>query len=109
MNTADGGATGVEFGAVVTVSAVYRRRYQHNEQGPRWGVRKYWDAWKIKPRDGLYIGGRTLSNGQRWYEDEVGAVYEPAEYFRAALVVFSERERPVLVPLDALAQAGVGE
>jgi hypothetical protein len=91
----------VKLGDKVTVSAVLHRRQEY--KGDRkWGVHKYWDAWEITPRAGLYIGGRTLSNGQRWYEDEVGAVYEPETYFRAALVVFSEREKPVFVPLDQL-------
>lgn len=92
----------MKLGDTVIVSAILKRREGHHADAKRWGVRKYWDAWPITPRTGLYIGGRTLSNGQRWYEDEVGAVYEPETYFRAALVVFSTHEKPVLVPLDCL-------
>ncbi len=91
----------ITLGDKVTVSAVLHRRQGHTE-GKKWGVRKYWEPWTIPPRTGLYIGGRTLSNGQRWYEDDVGVVYEPETYFRAALVVFSTHEKPVLVPLDSL-------
>lgn len=94
----------MKLGDKVTVSAVLHRRQEHTHDH-KWGVRKFWDAWEITPRTGLYIGGRTLSNGRRWYEDEAGAVYEPESYFRAALVVFSGREKPVLVPLDCMQEA----
>lgn len=91
------------FGATVTVSQIYRRRTRIGERNTD---EKYWDVWAIKPRTALYIGARTLSNGVRWYEQEVGMVYEPrGERIRAALVVFSARERPVLVPFDALTEA----
>jgi hypothetical protein len=87
------------FGATVTVSAVLRRRTRHRTH---LNDEKYWDAWSIKPRTALYIGTRTLSNGERWWEDEVGNVYEPKTYFRAALVVFSAKEKPVFVPFASL-------
>lgn len=63
---------------------------------------KVWEAWPTPPRTGTYIGYRTLANGRREFEEEVGYIFEPKEHFRAALVVFSERTKPVLVPVDAL-------
>jgi hypothetical protein len=90
----------IKFGAAVTANAVLRRRTRIGERNTD---EKYWDAWAIKPRTGLYIGARTLSNGVRWYEPEVGMVYEAkGAHFRAALVVFSAKEKPVLVPFDSL-------
>lgn len=55
-----------------------------------------------KPRAGLFLGYRTLQNGTRTYEDEVGYIFEPSEYIKAALVVFSEHTNPVYVPLDCM-------
>ncbi len=88
----------MKFGDTITVDAVYRRRLRVHERQTN---EKFWDARAIKPREGIYIGQRTLSNGLRWFEDEVGMVYEPKHYFRAALVVFNERENPVLVPIES--------
>lgn len=58
-------------------------------------------------REALYIGYRTVADGLREYiGDEEGIAFVPERHYRAALVVFSERERPVLVPLDAIEIAG---
>ena len=95
----------MQLGDRVLCSAVLWRR---TEVRSRQNDRKYWDTKTIEPREGVYIGMRTLANGERWWEDEVGYVFEPKEHFRAALVVFSERENPVLIPLDALQEAQHG-
>lgn len=90
------------FGTRVRVSAKLRRGadvYSHGRRG------KLWMRTPIAPREAIYIGKRTLSDGKRETED-VGEgviyIYWPERYFSAALVVFNERERPALVPWDAL-------
>lgn len=91
----------MKLGDKVTVATVLYRREKPNLTG--YGCLKYWDRRTIKAREGIYIGKRTLSNGSRvWHGSEEGFEYNPQEYLQAALVVFSERERPVLVPMDAL-------
>ena len=91
------------FGARVRVSAYYSRAGAASA-GRK--TRKAWHRWEYStPRHALYIGKRTLSDGYvEWWEEE-GYAYTPERHFIAALVVFSERERPVLVPLDALEAA----
>ena len=91
-----------QFGGRVRVSAVYRRAYISNGRN---AATKEWRVRDIKPRDALYIGYRTLSDGVSHYggfHEDDGFYYAPSRHFTAALVVFSERERPVLVPLTAL-------
>lgn len=67
------------------------------------GVYKYWRRIEIKPREGIYIGRRTLQNGVReWQGDGDGYIFHPQEYVQAVLVVFNEHEKPVLVPIDSV-------
>jgi len=88
----------IEFGDKVAVNAVYRRRGAASSG--RWHTRKHWERVPIRLRIGLYIGTRTLSNGTTEnMGGEEGYVFHPSEHFKAALVVFSEREKPVLVPI----------
>jgi len=61
-----------------------------------------WQRIATNTRDGIYIGTRTLWDGNRSFEDEVGYIFEPISHFEAALVVFAERQKPIFVPLDAI-------
>jgi hypothetical protein len=65
---------------------------------------KWWEPLPVDPpREGIYIGRRTLADGRADYiGPEEGTVFYPEKHYPAALVVFSERERPVLVPIDAI-------
>lgn len=90
----------MNLGDMVTCTAILRRR-QRALRG--WSAEKFWESCTIEPRQAVFLGLRTLSNGRRDVEDEVGYVYEPREYFQVALVVFSARENPVYAPLAALA------
>lgn len=64
---------------------------------------KEWDTIDIKERRGIFLGYRTLSNGYREYDsEEVGYVYYPREYIKAALVAFSVRMNPIYVPADCI-------
>ena len=89
----------MKFGQFVTVNAIYKRRGAATSGASR----KVWEAKPITPCDALYVGWRTLSNGRvTWEDSEVGYVFWPEEHFKAALVIFSEREKPVFVPIDAI-------
>jgi hypothetical protein len=86
------------FGDRVIVRAEYRR-YAYGER------RREWHAVTIDDREGLYIGRRWLANGEmEWDEYAPGGAgfHADKERIPAALVVFSERTNPVLVPFDAV-------
>lgn len=94
----------MKLGDDLTVDRVYRRctRYRTSEHGS-WNVTlKVWEATSIEPRVGIYLGQRTLWNGTRTWEDEVGNVFEPEEHIKALLVCFSTHENPVYVPIDVI-------
>lgn len=87
----------MKLGEAVTCHAVLERHTI--ERGRR--DEKRWEPKAIEPRDGVLIGWRTLSNGTRAWHEEEGYCYTATEHFGAALVVFSLRENPVYVPIDA--------
>lgn len=93
---------GIKLGDKVNVTATLQRRSRY--LGRYQGTEKRWETKVLpNPRSGIYIGYRTLQNGKTVFEgSEEGYHFEPSEHFRAVLVVFSERERPVLVPMEAL-------
>lgn len=96
----------MKLGDTFTVTQVYRRRGRSVPmigKGHTYHVtRKEWFIWPIKPRDAIFLGWRTLSNGVREWENEVGAIYTPDKdgYIKAALVCFSPHENPVYVPAE---------
>lgn len=90
----------MRLGDRVRASAILQRRSKYDGTG--WGKDRFWKSKPMAPRNGVFIGWRTLSNGHTNYNIDEPADYTPKEYFRTALVVFSERENPVYVPLDAL-------
>jgi hypothetical protein len=59
----------------------------------------------IKPRQGIYLGKRTLWNGTRIFEHEVGNIFEPEHHLRAMVVCFSEHENPVYAPIVVTSDA----
>ena len=86
------------FGTRVIVRAEYRR-YSYGAR------RREWHAVTIDDREGLYIGKRSLANGEmEWDDDALGGAgfHADKERIPAALVVYSEFRNPVLVPFDAL-------
>lgn len=88
------------FGTRVRVKAVLKRRELRSSVH---GTRKFWQSRTLeKPRSGLYIGYRTLYDGEVKIGDYEMPEFHPESHGQAALVVFSERERPVFVPFDAL-------
>jgi hypothetical protein len=96
------------FGSMVSASEKFVRRSKtesrrSDENGHSSSVEmKYWDRASAKIT-GLFIGIRTLYDGDReWWGEDEGYTFKPRSHFRAALVVPSERENPVLVPLDSI-------
>lgn len=89
----------ISFGSTVTTTAMYLRRQKREG----YGTQKFWEAAPTAPRTGIFIGWRTISDGRRvWEGSEEGFSYSPSSYLRAALVVFTPRTKPVLVPVDQI-------
>jgi len=60
---------------------------------------KRWDVIDIPPREVMFLGNRTLSNGWKDYIEDCGFVYEADEYVKAALVIrLDGRTNPFYVP-----------
>lgn len=88
-----------EFGSRVEFTSRYYREIEYQDGGHI----KSWERSK-KGGSGLFIGTRTLQNGDcYWTGDDY--VFTPEEFFEAALVVPGPRLNPVYVPLDAIQEA----
>ena len=77
---------------------VITERYRKTRSG------KYGVTQKRIPfgKEGLFIGQRTIKEGWREFDSESGWYFVPKNHIRVALVVYSENENPVYVPLDAV-------
>lgn len=93
-------ATGPKLGDWLTVRTVLRRRQR---AAGREYTQKAWEAEPITPRRGMYIGWRTIRDGLTADEDG-SIVFIPKSHRKAALVVFNEHSRPVLMPWEDLPQ-----
>ena len=88
----------MNHGDQVTYSALLVRKAEYGNQR----VRKYWSSIPCTG-SGLFLGTRTLQNGHNdWEGNEVGYVFEPQEYFRAALISPGKNRNPIYVPLDSI-------
>lgn len=58
---------------------------------------KVWFPTDGPIREGIVVGKRTLSNGEREWEDEVGYSYTAKSHFPAYLVAFDLRLTPLFV------------
>lgn len=89
------------LGRAVTFTAILERGTQHAEA---WHLpsKRLWVRVEGGQRAGVFVGWRTLSNGERDYEEESGYWYAGTEFFPAALVAYHPRRALVLVPFDAL-------
>lgn len=56
------------------------------------------------PKEGMFIGFRTLANGDMEYSAD-GRTFHPTQYFRVALVVFDIKTNPVYVKFEDLVGA----
>lgn len=85
------------------------QRLVRNHDGWHVGSRSWVARDLPKPLNVLFIGERTLSNGQQTndYDDHGsgGLYYKPEEYFSAALVVADRRRKPFFVPIDGIMKA----
>jgi hypothetical protein len=86
------------LGDRVEVTSIYERE----QSGTYYWVDKEWKEYVIKPRVGIYIGWRILQDGTRGYDPEEGYNWEAKKHFKAAVVVFNERQNPIYVPIGAL-------
>lgn len=93
----------VQFGQRVTFTWHLTRRYQSDPSRGHVGVKKWLtEQWpgqaEPEPREGVVIGERTLTNGENHYNGwDEPITYRPKESFKAYLVAFDMRRRPVLV------------
>jgi hypothetical protein len=97
-----------KFGEKVNVTGKLQRSWTHkaDRHFPQTASMKLWRIWEAKPitqREGIVIGFRTLYNGIKdWIGEEEGYCFIQMEHFKAALVVFNERENPVYCLLGDL-------
>jgi hypothetical protein len=82
-----------EFGQKILVSQKYRRVKR--------GFKKEYVAEPFNAV-GVFLGRRTITNGETDRDSEYGYSWMAKEHIRAALVAFSPNENPVYVPLDAI-------
>lgn len=69
----------------------------HMEGWQRASERTFWHP-APRIREGIYIGYRTVSDGNtEWLGNEEGNGYYGLVYYRVAVVVLGEREKPVFV------------
>ena len=90
----------MKFGDTVTVKGTLYRTCERRQRKQYSGLErpqpyKLWKEREIKPRQAILIGFRTLQNGFKYWEPEVGWIFAGDEQVKAVLVVFNERERPV--------------
>jgi hypothetical protein len=92
-----------KFGQWVTCTA---RLYRASKADRRTGYKdlKHIHRWEPIPikNEGLFIGTRTLYNGEVEWAEDTGSVFSPKSHFTAALVVPGPRRKPILVPMDAV-------
>lgn len=105
-----------KFGDRVSCLQKLRRGYDFSEEREVGGpYKRVWRAVGLvddglTPRVGILIGYRTLQDVRVYVNDHPAHIGERVRFEfvrrqRAALVVFSGRENPVYVPLDAMALA----
>lgn len=79
----------VKVGEKITVNSKLRRVevYRKNPNGHGNESWKIWIDKIINPIEVLYLGDRTLVNGTRYWESEVGYIFTPKEYLKTMLVI----------------------
>jgi len=95
-----------EFGQWVTCTArLYRTDRTESYKAPagytKYRHLKYWARLPVK-NEGLFIGTRTLYDGEVEWTEGTGSVFYPKSHFTAALIVPGPRRKPILVPMDAM-------
>lgn len=72
---------------------------------------RIWQEWKLgKPFRAMFIGYRTVYNGHREWEDEVGYIFTPHSHQEAWLFVRDARQKPEYAfPCSVVRDRGVRE
>lgn len=98
-----------ELGQQVVFSIVLFRDSACLESSNRFGsgYQAFWNQRKLaKPKAGVLVGLRTLTDGETRFSVEDGNVYHPRKTVKAALVSYDLRRKPVLVPIEHLQPEG---
>ena len=85
------------LGKKVLITAKLIRKEKHIKGGT---YSKYWEKKMIPSTDGVIAGLRNLSNGEAWWEQDVGRLYDPKEFFTAAIVYTHLWRKPLYVKLE---------
>lgn len=95
----------LEFGQKVKISHKYQRKLKiirDQDVGyHRSGQYKYWESMSFES-SGIFLGTRTLQNGNREYDSDYGYYFDPKEYFKVALICPGPDLNPIYVPLDSI-------
>jgi hypothetical protein len=75
-----------EFGDRITVRNRLKRR--------KGATQNCWVTIDTEPVEVIFLGYRTLSNGNVYHSWEEGASYAPTSHLRAMLVCASDRKNP---------------
>ncbi len=84
------------FGNYVSFCRVLQREYG-DETADRQGWKKIWHVKQGNWTPGIVIGVRTLSDGENAFMGQEGIDYTPTRYFKAYLVAFDMRRKPVFI------------
>ena len=91
----------MKLGDRIKATARLDRKTRSAGEGKGWN-RKQWERSDHDPKEGVFIGTRTLQDGVRQWDSDYGREWIKERHFEAALVVYNERQSPVHVPLDCL-------
>ena len=95
----------IGFGSRVNCRRCYERT--HRPLKGYYGIlEKYWEVVPCHIEGGIYLGERSLSNGQIDVTGDA-IVFERKSGFKAALVAPDGHRNPVYVPLDAVVEVGL--
>lgn len=97
----------IEFGQRVQFTwTLHRKRSSEHDSRGRWYHMHRWvcQRWETepepKPTEGIVIGVRTLADGTVTHNYDSGSEFKPTRHFRAYLIAYDMRRKPVLVLPD---------
>lgn len=93
------------FGDMVSITHKYERKLEYRKNSKNGLMNITWKMWVKEPYEKyncIFLGYRTLANGIREYEYEVGYSLYPKEFIKAALICVNEKLNPIYVPLNCI-------
>jgi len=81
-----------KFGDRITVTNRLKRKKDETQNR--------WVKVDTEPVEVIFLGWRTLSNGNVYHSWEEGASYAPTSHFRAMLVCANGRQNPFYVEVE---------